>query len=131
VLVRRKCCITLPLLPRVFRSHTRAARRKRRRNATSLYCIPYFHIIGVSKCGTTDMFRRLSLHPQVAPTHNKGPHFWDERHTVDWYLKLYEVAVPVIEKCAPLRARWRWPTLRFHAALMLRYAHSSGPCALC
>ena len=51
----------------------------RRRNATGLYCLPFFHIIGVSKCGTTDMFRRLSLHPHVAPSHNKGPHFWDVR----------------------------------------------------
>jgi hypothetical protein len=53
--------------------------RARRSNATGMFCLPYFHIIGVSKCGTTDLFRRLLFHPHVAPTHNKGPHFWGAR----------------------------------------------------
>jgi N-acetylgalactosamine 4-sulfate 6-O-sulfotransferase len=90
---------------------------RRRQNATGLFCIPFFHIIGVSKCGTTDLFRRLSLHPHVAPSHNKvsvracacecckrltpcmqGPHFWDERHTFDWYLNIYATSsVPVVK----------------------------------
>jgi hypothetical protein len=43
---------------------------------TSLRCIPYFHIIGVSKCGTTDMYHRLSKHPQMLESLNKGPHWW-------------------------------------------------------
>lgn len=40
-------------------------------------CIPYFQIIGVSKCGTTDLFARLKRHPELADG-SKGPHFWDE-----------------------------------------------------
>lgn len=40
-------------------------------------CLPYFQIIGVSKCGTTDMFARLKRHPELADG-PKGPHFWDE-----------------------------------------------------
>ncbi|XP_045181994.2 uncharacterized protein LOC123540782 isoform X2 [Mercenaria mercenaria] len=31
----------------------------------SLRCLPYFHIIGVCKTGTTDLFERLSHHPQI------------------------------------------------------------------
>ncbi|XP_060567594.1 uncharacterized protein LOC132726294 isoform X2 [Ruditapes philippinarum] len=30
-----------------------------------LRCLPYFHIIGVCKTGTTDLFERLSHHPQI------------------------------------------------------------------
>ena len=68
------------------------------RNSTGLFCIPYFHIIGVSKCGTTDLYRRLSLHPHVAPSRNKGPHFWDESHSMDWYLRLYDFSVSFIQQ---------------------------------
>ncbi|XP_060591234.1 GATA zinc finger domain-containing protein 14-like isoform X2 [Ruditapes philippinarum] len=28
-------------------------------------CLPYFHIIGVCKTGTTDLFKRLTHHPQI------------------------------------------------------------------
>ncbi|KAG2441828.1 hypothetical protein HXX76_003436 [Chlamydomonas incerta] len=41
-------------------------------------CAPYFHILGVSKCGTTDLYHRLSQHPQLFEGRNKGPHWWDE-----------------------------------------------------
>ncbi|GLC45365.1 hypothetical protein PLESTB_000314600 [Pleodorina starrii] len=43
-----------------------------------LRCVPYFHILGVSKCGTTDLYHRLSKHPQLFESRNKGPHWWDE-----------------------------------------------------
>ncbi|MEW5318348.1 MAG: hypothetical protein WDW38_009575 [Sanguina aurantia] len=42
-----------------------------------LRCMPYYQVIGVSKCGTTDMFNRLRRHPDMAAG-SKGPHFWDE-----------------------------------------------------
>lgn len=35
-----------------------------------LRCLPYFYIIGVCKTGTTDLFERLSHHPQIIK--NKG-----------------------------------------------------------
>ncbi|XP_045184339.2 carbohydrate sulfotransferase 15-like [Mercenaria mercenaria] len=28
-----------------------------------IHCLPYFYILGVKKCGTTDIFSRLNLHP--------------------------------------------------------------------
>jgi len=43
-----------------------------------LRCIPYFQILGVSKCGTTDLYHRLAKHPELVESINKGPHFWDE-----------------------------------------------------
>jgi hypothetical protein len=50
-------------------------------------CLPNLHVIGVSKCGTTDIARRLSLHKSFARIRNKGVHFYDELHTMLWYLK--------------------------------------------
>jgi len=44
---------------------------------TRFRCAPYYQIIGVSKCGTTDMYARLKKHPEIADG-SKGPHFWDE-----------------------------------------------------
>jgi len=38
--------------------------------AGNLKCLPYFYIIGVCKTGTSDLFRRISLHWQVVL--NKG-----------------------------------------------------------
>ena len=43
-----------------------------------LRCLPALHILGVSKCGTTDLYKRLSRHPDFVESTNKGPHFWDE-----------------------------------------------------
>lgn len=45
---------------------------------------------GVSKCGTTDLYKKLLEHPSIVDSTNKGPHFWDESHTFDWYLDVYE-----------------------------------------
>jgi hypothetical protein len=36
-----------------------------------LSCLPYFNIIGVSKCGTTDLYHRLTLHKQILAAANK------------------------------------------------------------
>ena len=54
-----------------------------------LCCLPYAHILGVSKSGTTDLHGRLAAHPRVLPSTNKGPHFWDAPHTFRWYVGLY------------------------------------------
>ena len=56
----------------------------------SLCCLPYAHILGVSKCGTTDLYARLAAHPSVLASANKGPHFWDEgSHDFSWYVSLF------------------------------------------
>ena len=44
-----------------------------------LKCMPYFQILGVSKCGTTDLYHRLSeASEDLVDCGWKGPHFWDE-----------------------------------------------------
>lgn len=45
---------------------------------TVVKCMPYFQILGVSKCGTTDLYHRLSFNPDLVDCGWKGPHFWDE-----------------------------------------------------
>ena len=35
----------------------------------SLSCLPYFHILCCSKSGTTDMYRRISMHPDIVPNY--------------------------------------------------------------
>ncbi|XP_052086263.1 carbohydrate sulfotransferase 15-like isoform X1 [Mytilus californianus] len=49
-----------------------------------LRCLPYFHIFGVCKSGTTDLFRRLVIHHQIIP--NKGI---TKKETWFWSWKRY------------------------------------------
>ncbi|XP_048026797.1 carbohydrate sulfotransferase 15-like [Megalobrama amblycephala] len=69
-----------------------------------LRCLPYFYIIGQPKCGTTDLYERLRLHPDVHLTPPKEPHWWSRkrfgiirpgdppltRFPLDHYLDLFE-----------------------------------------
>ncbi|XP_029525171.1 carbohydrate sulfotransferase 15-like isoform X1 [Oncorhynchus nerka] len=77
-----------------------------------LRCLPYFYIIGQPKCGTTDLFHRLLLHPEVKFTTMKEPHWWTrkrfgiihlkdgllERFPVEDYLDLFELAAYHIQE---------------------------------
>ncbi|XP_066520738.1 carbohydrate sulfotransferase 15-like [Hoplias malabaricus] len=42
-------------------------------------CLPYFYIIGQPKCGTTDLYDRLRMHPDVRVTALKEPHWWTRK----------------------------------------------------
>ncbi|XP_072162894.1 carbohydrate sulfotransferase 15-like isoform X2 [Diadema setosum] len=42
---------------------------------TSFRCLPYFYLIGIQKCGTTDVWDKLTSHPDILRT-QKEPHFW-------------------------------------------------------
>ncbi|CAL1599620.1 unnamed protein product [Knipowitschia caucasica] len=58
-----------------FRDHLVRDQGRRLR----LRCLPYFYIIGQPKCGTTDLYDRLRLHPQVQFTTFKEPHWWTRK----------------------------------------------------
>ncbi|XP_035665240.1 carbohydrate sulfotransferase 15-like [Branchiostoma floridae] len=63
-----------------------------------LRCLPYFYIIGMPKCGTSDLYHRLTKHPDVVGGMRKEPHYWtrrcfDSRMTGD----IPNVTVPVRE----------------------------------
>nr|KAG5708484.1 hypothetical protein BaRGS_026211 [Batillaria attramentaria] len=42
-----------------------------------LRCAPYFYLAGVAKGGTTDLYRRIRLHPDVMFGTEKEYHWWD------------------------------------------------------
>ncbi|MBN3275973.1 CHSTF sulfotransferase, partial [Polyodon spathula] len=74
-------------------------------------CLPYFYIIGQPKCGTTDLYDRLRLHPDVRFTTFKEPHWWTRkrfgiirlsegfhaRYPVEDYLDLFDLAAYQIQ----------------------------------
>eukprot|EP00057_Strongylocentrotus_purpuratus_P012392 XP_011666866.1 PREDICTED: carbohydrate sulfotransferase 15 isoform X2 [Strongylocentrotus purpuratus] len=45
-----------------------------------LNCLPYFYLIGMSKCGTTDLWKKLTSHPDIVDV-PKEPHWWGPRRT--------------------------------------------------
>ncbi|CAL8304324.1 unnamed protein product [Lota lota] len=69
-------------------------------------CLPYFYIIGQPKCGTTDLYDRLRLHPDVRFSISKEPHWWTrkrfgivrlkdgvhDRFPVEDYLDLFDLS---------------------------------------
>ncbi|XP_075997908.1 carbohydrate sulfotransferase 15-like [Genypterus blacodes] len=77
-----------------------------------LRCLPYFYIVGQPKCGTTDLFRRLLLHPEVKFNTIKEPHWWTrkrfgyirfkdgfkERVSLEDYLDLFDLAAHNIQE---------------------------------
>ncbi|KAL3971919.1 disabled-like proiein [Sarotherodon galilaeus] len=77
-----------------------------------LRCLPYFYIIGQPKCGTTDLFHRMLLHPEVKFNIMKEPHWWtrkrfgyirfkdgfQESFPVEDYLDLFDLAAHNIQE---------------------------------
>ncbi|XP_026212774.1 carbohydrate sulfotransferase 15-like [Anabas testudineus] len=77
-----------------------------------LRCLPYFYIIGQPKCGTTDLFHRLLIHPEVKFNTMKEPHWWTRKRfgyirfkdgfqdifPVEDYLDLFDLAAQNIQK---------------------------------
>ena len=44
-----------------------------------LRCLPYFHVLGVDKSGTTDLHSRITQHPHVLPNSGgigKETYYW-------------------------------------------------------
>ena len=46
---------------------------------TRLRCVPYFYIAGMPKCGTTDLYAKLTRHPDVVGGVMKEPHWWTRK----------------------------------------------------
>ncbi|XP_007519742.1 carbohydrate sulfotransferase 15 [Erinaceus europaeus] len=93
---------TFDALRKAFWAHLSLARGRRLR----LRCLPRFYIIGQPKCGTTDLYDRLRLHPEVRFSAIKEPHWWTrkrfgivrlrdglrDRYPVEDYLDLFDLA---------------------------------------
>ncbi|GFR75275.1 sulfotransferase [Elysia marginata] len=67
-----------------------------------LQCLPYFYIIGFSKCATSDMFSNLVWHPNIISS-QKEPHwvdylrFTDDRRFLQNYTKMFDGIIRKIE----------------------------------
>ncbi|KAK7080940.1 Carbohydrate sulfotransferase 15 [Halocaridina rubra] len=82
--------------------------RNQRKDGHVLRCLPYFFLIGQPKCATTDVFQRINIHPDIAGTLLKGPHWWTRRRygqpyaprpvTFAEYLDLFSGAASDIEE---------------------------------
>eukprot|EP00058_Branchiostoma_floridae_P005306 XP_002590794.1 hypothetical protein BRAFLDRAFT_78209 [Branchiostoma floridae] len=46
----------------------------------TLRCLPYFYIIGMPKCGTSDLYYRITHHPDVVRARRKEPEWWTKGH---------------------------------------------------
>ncbi|XP_039403885.1 carbohydrate sulfotransferase 15 isoform X2 [Mauremys reevesii] len=94
-------------LKKVFWNHLYHYKDKHYR----LRCLPHFYIIGQPKCGTTDLYDRLRLHPDVRFSAIKEPHWWTrkrfgiirlrdgfhDRYPVEDYLDLFDLAAYQIQ----------------------------------
>ena len=46
-------------------------------DAPVVYCVPYFYLAGAPKAGSTDVFRRLIMHPDIAKAASKETRWFD------------------------------------------------------
>lgn len=75
VLYSKRFRSTFDALRKAFWGHLSHASGKHFR----LRCLPRFYIIGQPKCGTTDLYDRLRLHPEVKFSAIKEPHWWTRK----------------------------------------------------
>lgn len=54
------------------------------------HCIPFYYLLGNWQSGVRDLQLRLELHPDVVRASNAAPHFWDERHPFEQYMRVYD-----------------------------------------
>ncbi|XP_013414786.1 carbohydrate sulfotransferase 15 [Lingula anatina] len=79
-----------------------------------LRCLPYFYLVGVAKAGTTDLYDRISQHPDMAQGMLKEPQWWGRRNfgsksmsvPFSQYVELFDMAAKAIAeqtcmKCNP------------------------------
>ncbi|XP_071815925.1 carbohydrate sulfotransferase 15-like [Apostichopus japonicus] len=53
-----------------------------RHKGSHVYCLPYFYVIGMPKCGSSDLFDKLTSHPQIIRPKWKEPGFWNKLHYI-------------------------------------------------
>ncbi|XP_078616278.1 carbohydrate sulfotransferase 15-like [Branchiostoma floridae x Branchiostoma japonicum] len=72
----------------------------RARVSFRLRCLPYFYIIGMQKCGTTDLYYRITQHPDVVRACAKEPKFWTTygHRQLGKYLDCFGDAASIIRK---------------------------------
>ncbi|XP_063818214.1 carbohydrate sulfotransferase 15-like isoform X2 [Pseudophryne corroboree] len=108
-----------------------------------LRCLPHFYIIGQPKCGTTDLYDRLRLHPNIQFSVIKEPHWWTRKRfgivrlkepfhqpfPVEDYLDLFDLAAQNIQDNhrgdTELEAGWMDPILTGEASASTMWDNSA------
>ena len=68
-------------------------------NGTKLRCVPSFYLLGQVKCGTTDLFAKISRHPDVYQSTVKEQHFFSrEWYTGDRYISQFDRGAAAIQQ---------------------------------
>jgi N-acetylgalactosamine 4-sulfate 6-O-sulfotransferase len=57
--------------------NTLGKRAKREGSAWLLRCLPYFFLVGAPRCGTTDLYSKMILHPEIPHQIGKEPVYWN------------------------------------------------------
>ena len=59
-------------------------------NISQITCMPYVHLAGVNKCGTSDLYRLLRAHPHIHMS-VKEVEFWKNSNSWNWrqYLDVF------------------------------------------
>ncbi len=60
-------------------------------------CFPSFFLMGVAKCGTTDLYEALVRHPQIIVSELKEPEYWSRQRfeTNPW---LFQTECPAFKR---------------------------------
>ena len=67
-----------------------------------LRCLPAVYVIGVYKAGSTDLYDKISLHPQVTPALTISSQFPNNAKTFEYYLEYYDLAAERIRNDSSL-----------------------------
>ncbi|KAL8612525.1 hypothetical protein ACOMHN_053590 [Nucella lapillus] len=51
--------------------------------APTVYCVPYFYLVGAPKAGSTDVYKRITMHPEVAKPVSKETRWFDRKRFLD------------------------------------------------
>ena len=75
-------------------------------------CLPYFYLIGQPKSGTTDLFYKLNMHPDIAMGTHKEPHWWTRKRFGKKMFTYYKVLNKALEisfrlLCSLIRSLYR------------------------
>ncbi|XP_019629578.1 PREDICTED: carbohydrate sulfotransferase 15-like [Branchiostoma belcheri] len=81
-------------------------------------CLPYFYIIGMPKCGTTDLYYRICKHPDVFRG-KKEPHWWAKTRNqrLARYLKYFEEAAWAIRTRTTKSLTSAGQEINYHGAI--------------
>ncbi|XP_076468255.1 carbohydrate sulfotransferase 15-like [Babylonia areolata] len=50
---------------------------------STVHCVPYFYLVGAPKAGSTDLYKRITMHPEVVKPASKETRWFDRKRYLD------------------------------------------------